>query len=141
MVHGTPAFIAPEQTLGRGDLDARVDIYATGSVAYWLLTGQLLFTADTPMGYLMHHIHTPPRPPSSATELPVPPELDSIILSCLAKDPALRPQTARELSRRLADLDWAGLWTDERAREWWDLHQPVKALSKATPISPELAAR
>ena len=46
----------------------RVDIYATGCVAYWLLTGQLVFTADTPMKLLMNHVHTPPTPPSARTE-------------------------------------------------------------------------
>jgi eukaryotic-like serine/threonine-protein kinase len=124
MVHGTPAFIAPEQALGRADVDGRVDIYATGCVAYWLLTGQLVFTADTPMGYLMHHIHTPPRPPSTLAELPIPPALECLILSCLAKDPAQRPQSARDLSHQLAELECAGDWTEERAREWWDRHQP-----------------
>ena len=44
------------------------DIYATGCVAYWLLTGQLVFTAETPMGLLLHHVHTPPAPPSARTE-------------------------------------------------------------------------
>jgi eukaryotic-like serine/threonine-protein kinase len=48
MVHGTPAFIAPEQILG-SDLDGRADIYATGCLAYWLLTGRLVFTGDTTM--------------------------------------------------------------------------------------------
>src|SRR6266705_4777512 len=107
MVHGTPAFIAPEQALGRADVDARVDIYATGCVAYWLLTGQLVFTADTPMGYLMHHIHTPPRAPSTLAELPIPPALDRLVLSCLAKDPTQRPQSAKDLSRRLMEIESA----------------------------------
>jgi serine/threonine-protein kinase len=124
MVHGTPAFIAPEQAMGRADVDGRVDIYATGCVAYWLLTGRLVFTSDTPMGYLVHHIHTPPRPPSTLAELPIPPALDSLVLSCLAKDPAQRPQSARELSHRLMEIEGARAWTEERAREWWDKHQP-----------------
>jgi serine/threonine-protein kinase len=141
MVQGTPAFIAPEQAMGRADMDARVDIYATGCVAYWLLTGQLVFTAETSMGYLMHHIHTPPRPPSSLSELSIPPDVDDLILSCLAKDPASRPQSARELSRRLAELECAGLWTDERAREWWDLHQPAQAMAARAPMKRELAIR
>ena len=104
-VQGTPAFIAPEQALGESTLDGRADIYATGCVAYWLLTGQLVFTAETPMGLLMHHVHTPPVPPSARTELPIPPALDRLVLSCLAKDPADRPQSARELSLRLAEVD------------------------------------
>ena len=59
VVHGTPAFIAPEQVLG-AHLDGRADIYATGCVAYWMLTGQLVFTADTPVALALHHAQTPP---------------------------------------------------------------------------------
>ena len=123
-VHGTPAFIAPEQALGGPDLDGRADIYATGCVAYWLLTGQLVFNADTPMGLLMHHARTPPTQPSTRSELPIPAALDDLLLSCLAKDPAERPQSARELSRRLAAIEGASAWTEERAREWWATHWP-----------------
>jgi serine/threonine-protein kinase len=141
MVQGTPAFIAPEQALGRADVDGRLDIYAVGCVAYWLLTGKLVFTADTPMGYLMHHIHTPPRPPSTLAELPIPAALDALILSCLAKDPSQRPQSSRELSHLLADIEGAGDWTEERAREWWNRHQPAPARSPATRLVPELVAR
>ena len=100
-VHGTLAFIAPEQAMGT-DLDGRADIYATGCVAYWLLTGQLVFTAETPMGLLQQHAHTTPTPPSARTDLPIPKALDDLVLACLAKDPANRPQSARELSLRLA---------------------------------------
>ena len=106
-IHGTPAFIAPEQALGASDVDGRADIYATGCVAYWLLTGQLVFTAETPMALLLHHAQTPPTPPSARTELPIPAALDDLVLSCLAKNPAERPQSARELSRRLADIEVA----------------------------------
>jgi len=124
-IHGTPAYMAPEQAFGSSDVDGRADIYATGCVAYWLLTGQLVFTADTPMALLLDHAQTPPAPPSSRTELPIPSALDDLVLSCLAKDPAARPQTARELSRRLANVDGATAWTDDRARDWWASHQPV----------------
>ncbi len=68
-VQGTPAFIAPEQALGQSGIDGRADIYATGCVLYWLLTGQLVFTADTVMGLLVHHAHTEPVPPSSRVEI------------------------------------------------------------------------
>ena len=121
---GTPAFIAPEQVMG-GDIDGRADIYATGCLAYWLLTGQLVFTADTPMGLLLQHAQKPPTPPSARTDRPIPPALDDLVLSCLAKDPAKRPQSARELSARLAEVEGANAWTQDRARDWWMMHQPV----------------
>jgi serine/threonine-protein kinase len=121
-VHGTPAYIAPEQALGDVDLDGRADIYATGCVAYWLVTGQLVFDAPTPMALLLHHTQTPPVPPSARTELPIPAALDQLILACLSKDRALRPQSAKELSRRLAAIEGADDWTQDMAREWWQIH-------------------
>lgn len=124
-ISGTPAFLAPEQAMGSPDLDGRCDLYATGCLAYWLLTGQHVFTADKTLELLMHHLKTEPTPPSSRTEMPIPAELDAIVLSCLAKDPAARPQSARELSRQLGQLDVAGAWTEDKAREWWELHQPA----------------
>ena len=117
-VQGTPAFIAPEQAMGT-NLDGRADIYATGCLAYWLLTGQFVFTAETPMGLLVQHAQALPAPPSARIDRPIPPKLDDIVLSCLAKDPAQRPQSARELSLRLAEVEGAGAWTQDRAREWW----------------------
>jgi serine/threonine-protein kinase len=122
MVQGTPAFMAPEQALG-GVVDGRADIYATGCVAYWLLTGQYVFTADTSMGVVLHHVHTPPIAPSARASQAIPPALDSLILSCLAKDPSARPQTARELSNRLAEITDADGWTEESARLWWEQYR------------------
>jgi serine/threonine-protein kinase len=123
LVQGTPAFIAPEQAMGT-ELDGRADLYATGCVAYWLLTGQFVFTAQTAMGLLVQHANSPPAPPSSRTSLPIPRALDDLVLCCLAKDPANRPQSARELSLRLAEVEGASAWTQDRARSWWATHQP-----------------
>ncbi|HEU4524353.1 MAG TPA: serine/threonine-protein kinase, partial [Gemmatimonadales bacterium] len=131
LVQGTPAFIAPEQALGERDLDGRADIYAIGCVGYWLLTGQFVFTADTTMGYLVHHIHTPARPPSTIAPSPIPPRLDEVILACLAKEPAQRPQSARELSCRLQEVDGADRWNAATAKAWWDAHLPASAGSSA----------
>ena len=126
VVHGTPAFMAPEQALGRSNVDGRADIYATGCVAYWLLTGELVFTAETAMALFLHHARTPPLPPSARAELPIPEALDQLVLSCLAKDPAERPQSARELSLRLAAVEGASAWSEDRARDWWTRHEPVQ---------------
>ena len=122
MVQGTPAFIAPEQALG-DPVDGRADIYATGCVAYWLLTGEYVFTADTPLGIVLNHINTAPIAPSARAAQTIPSALDSLILSCLAKDPSARPQTARELSGRLAEIGDADPWTEESARVWWERYR------------------
>ncbi|HKP49737.1 MAG TPA: serine/threonine-protein kinase [Gemmatimonadales bacterium] len=126
-VRGTPAFIAPEQVTG-GQVDGRADIYATGCLAYWFLTGELVFTADTQMGLLLKHVQASPIPPSARTDRPIPPELENLVLSCLAKDPAQRPQSAKELSSRLAQLKGADAWTEDRARDWWVTHREVPDL-------------
>jgi eukaryotic-like serine/threonine-protein kinase len=125
VVRGTPAFIAPEQALGGRPVDHRTDIYATGCLMYWLLTGHLVFTGDTPMQLLVQHAQATPTPPSTRTELPIPAELDAIVLECLAKDPSERPQTARELSRRLEAVPVRDAWTPELARAWWEAHHVV----------------
>jgi serine/threonine-protein kinase len=124
VIQGTPAFIAPEQALGGADVDSRADIYSTGCVAYWLLTGQLVFTANTPMQMLVAHAHTPPEPPSSRTETPIPRDLDALVLSCLAKDREHRPKSARDLLRRLDAVVVRQPWTQARACEWWKVHLP-----------------
>jgi serine/threonine-protein kinase len=124
MIRGTPAFMAPEQAMGDADVDARADIYSTGCVAYWLLTGQLVFRADTAMKMLLAHAHTPPEPPSSRSEMPISPDLEALVLSCLAKDREQRPKSARELRQRLDAVGLQQPWTDARAREWWNVHRP-----------------
>ena len=82
---GTPAYMAPEVILGQEDVDARSDVYSIGCLAYWMLTGQLVFEGNTVVKMLMNHLETPPVPPSKRTELPIPPELERIVLACLEK--------------------------------------------------------
>jgi serine/threonine protein kinase len=126
ILQGTPAYMAPEQVLQGPQIDGRADIYATGCVAYFLVTGKPVFTAATPMAVVVQHANASPPRPSDNSELSIPPALDQVILQCLAKDPADRPQSARELSRRLANISSLTPWTDERAREWWERHQPAR---------------
>ena len=125
VIQGTPAFIAPEQALGGDDVDGRADIYSAGCVAYWLLTGQLVFSEDTTMKTLLAHAHSIPEPPSRRTTFAIPPDLEALVLSCLAKDREHRPQTARDLLHRLDAVPLDHRWTDQRAREWWEAHLPV----------------
>jgi serine/threonine protein kinase len=121
---GTPAYMAPEIILGEADVDRRADVYALGCVAYFLLTGQLVFEAETPMKMLLQHVQTRPVPPSQRTELPIPPELDELIMSCLEKDPDKRPQNAEELLRFRWDCKTCERWTNAYASAWWQTHVP-----------------
>ena len=121
---GTPAFIAPELVRGDAVVDHRVDIYALGCVGYWLLTGRLVFEAPNAIQMLYQHANNDPVPPSRRSELDIPAELDSVILTCLAKHPDDRPHSAGELSRRLAVAVNGGTWSEERAHRWWDRHHP-----------------
>jgi serine/threonine-protein kinase len=121
---GTPAYMAPEIILGEADVDSRADVYALGCVAYYLLTGTLVFEADTPMKMLLQHAHAKPVPPSQRTELPIPRELDELVLACLEKDPNDRPQSAEELFRMAVGCHACEGWTQSSARAWWRTHLP-----------------
>jgi eukaryotic-like serine/threonine-protein kinase len=122
---GTPAYIAPEVIRGDHVPDHRVDIYTLGCVGYWLLTGRLVFQAPNAIQLMYQHANSQPVAPSQRSELEVPADLDRIILSCLAKLPEDRPQSAHELSRLLAASTAANGWTEERAHRWWDRHHPA----------------
>ncbi|HWI18738.1 MAG TPA: serine/threonine-protein kinase, partial [Vicinamibacterales bacterium] len=117
-IRGTPAVMSPEQARG-SDVDGRADIYSTGCLAYFLLTGQHVFSGDDTISILVQHATATPVRPSERSPHPIPAELDDLIMACLAKEPADRPQTARELARRLAAIPGASDWTQERAAMWW----------------------
>jgi serine/threonine protein kinase len=95
---GTPAYICPEQVRGE-EMDHRGDLYSVGVLAYELLTGRLPFPGPNPYDMMLAH----------ATELPptfetlgvtewVPADVERVVMRCLAKDPADRPQSAQELA-------------------------------------------
>lgn len=123
-VSGTPGYMAPEQIVGKGPLDGRVDIYALGCLAYWLVSGELVFRGETVMETMVQHVRERPIPPSQRTELDIPESFEDVILSCLEKDPARRPQSSDEVSQRLQACKVNAPWTSESAREWWDIHAP-----------------
>ncbi|HEU4681665.1 MAG TPA: serine/threonine-protein kinase [Gemmatimonadales bacterium] len=120
---GTPAYIAPETVRGDRAADHRVDIYTLGCVAYWLVTGRLVFQAPNAIQLMYQHANSAPIPPSQRSEFEISPALDSVILACLAKFPEERPQSAAELASRLAAAVGDG-WTEEQAHRWWDRHHP-----------------
>ncbi|HET7585593.1 MAG TPA: protein kinase [Gemmatimonadaceae bacterium] len=97
---GTPAYMAPEQAAGDPDVDHRADIYALGCMAYELLTGETPFANRTPQRMLAAHLAEPPR---NVAELrpDAPPALAELTMHCLAKEPAERPQSARDIVHTL----------------------------------------
>ena len=111
---GTPGFMAPEIALGNPGVDGRSDLYSLGCVAYYLLTGQHVFSGETPVATVLAHVQTPPDPPSARAEFPIPPALDRVVLECLAKEPSGRPASASVLDRRLAECVPSDAWTPRR---------------------------
>ena len=139
---GTPAYMAPEVILGDAESDRRADVYALGCVAYWMLTGHLVFEADTPMKMLVDHVQAAPVPPSKRTELPIPRELEALIMRCLETDPGKRPRDAGELFGMACSCRTGGGWDNEAARQWWELHLPdlTRALTLAVPAAPAVSS-
>lgn len=117
---GTPAFMSPEAVLGR-DQDARSDIYALACVGFWLLTGHLVFEADTPLEMAVQQAQVPATLMSTRfPDIAVPKQLEDVLLSCLEKDPSDRPASAAELARSLSASGIGESWTPAAARRWWD---------------------
>ena len=116
---GTPAYMAPEMALGNSELDGRTDLYGLGCVAYWLITGTLVFEEKGAAAMMLAHVRKDPVPPSKRCSSVVPASLDQAILRCLAKEPAQRPSSAEELGRLLERCDGIGSWSREDAQRWW----------------------
>ena len=109
--------MAPELILGGAEVDRRADVYALGCVAYFLLTGQLVFQAENALQMVARHLSAEPVPPSVRGNVALPPGLDQLILGCLAKRPSERPD-AGALGRALAEIP-VEPWTEEDAAAWW----------------------
>jgi serine/threonine-protein kinase len=110
--------MSPEQATSESDPDARSDIYSLGAVAYFLLTGQPPFEGKNPILVMVAHARDQVIPPSRLTPT-IPPDLESIVLRCLAKSPSERFAEVDELDKALACCACTDQWTEERAAEWW----------------------
>jgi eukaryotic-like serine/threonine-protein kinase len=117
-IMGTAEYMAPETVCEPSRVDARADLYALGSLAYFLLTGTELFTGTTAL-ILSQQVHAVPQRPSSRLGAELPPDLERIVMRCLDKDPARRPQSAVALAAELTRTRTAQTWTRDDAAEWW----------------------
>jgi serine/threonine-protein kinase len=108
MVLCTPEYASPEQARGLGSdrLDGRTDLYSLGLVMYEMLTGELPFQPDTPMGILLAQINTPPRPPTELKpELKISSAMSNFLMKALEKDPDQRFQSAEEMMEAMSKID------------------------------------
>jgi len=130
---GTPPFIAPEALRG-GAIDHRVDLFALGALAYWLLTGQHAFPAQRleDLGPLWR---IAPAPPSQLSPR-IPKELDALVLSLLSLDPLARPTSAAEV---IAMLEVIGELPPEDAEEAERLAQSFLAIPRFVGRKREMA--
>lgn len=96
---GTPAYMSPEQAKG-SETDSRSDIYSLGVIIFQMLSGQQPFRADTPMGVVVKHI-TEPIPEILINNPNLPPEMDVVIKTVLAKDKTKRYSTVMDLAKAL----------------------------------------
>jgi tetratricopeptide (TPR) repeat protein len=100
---GTPAYMAPEQAAGDPNIDHRADIYAFGAMAYEMLTGRSPFAGMAPHQMLAAHV-TEPVVPITDKRPALSPALAELVMACLAKNPADRPQSANEILQALEGM-------------------------------------
>lgn len=121
---GTPHYMSPEALTDPDSIDGRSDLYALGAVGYYMLTGKPVFEGSI-VEILGHHLHTRPAPPSERLGREVLPELEAVIMQCLAKKPEDRPDGAREIRERLAACFEIRRWRQADARAWWEKYDDV----------------
>jgi hypothetical protein len=142
VVEGTPWFTPPEAIQGSTQPNPCSDLYAVGVLGYFLLTGQYIFDAETVSEIHEKQLNASPIPPSRRTTNTINPEMEQIILRCLKKDAALRPQSAGELKALLLNSPAAGKWTLEMRVAWWEAceQKPIAGIVETgTPASTPMA--
>jgi hypothetical protein len=138
VVFGTPGFIPPETLRDPASFDPRGDLYALGAVAYELLTGLSLFERTTVFEICRKHVELDPLSPSERLGRPLPPILSAVVMTCLAKDPDDRPQSAQDLREMLDACEDVGPWTRAEAIEWWAARaKDISALRAPAAAGPE----
>jgi serine/threonine-protein kinase len=116
---GTPLYMAPEIISHPGQASPHSDLYALGAVGYFLITGHNVFEGASAVEICAAHLNDPPVTPSERVGQPVAGDLEGIILSCLAKQPAHRPSDAAAMRDALLSCADSGSWSQRQAQEWW----------------------
>ena len=130
---GTPWFMPPESIKDSALSDPRSDIYAVGALAYYLLTGEYVFNAETVLEIYEQQLTQSPVPPGRRTANPVSAETERTILRCLEKDAQLRPRTVGELRALLLASPQRADWGQEQRTAWWKCYRPEAPAVSAQP--------
>jgi serine/threonine-protein kinase len=120
-VAGSPLYMAPELVVHSQPPDRRTDIYSLGAVAYFLLTGRPPFLGASAMEVMIAQTRDPVVPPSELRG-GIPPDLEEVVLRCLAKKPSDRYPDALSLAAALDACADAANWSSKHAAEWWRTH-------------------
>ncbi len=143
---GTPLYMSPESIEDPDRADARSDLYSLGAVGYFLLTGRVVFDAANVLEIIRHHLDSKPVPPSERLGQPIAGDLEQLILSCLAKSPGDRPQSAAAMAKSLSHCVPLRPWSLADAERWWAGFEPkgpldatVVAATKEINLSATLA--
>ena len=134
-MHGTPAYMSPEEATGDSEVEERSDLYSLGCVAYYLLTGKLLFDEASSIKMALAHASREPIAPSRVARQNIPPALERLVLACLEKKPADRPASAAAVAAEIAASGLASSWTPERSLAWWREHLPEKLAATVPRVS------
>ena len=118
-VAGTPPYIAPERLQDPSCMDTRSDLFSVGVIAFNLVTGKQPFAGNSAMEIAWHCVNTSTPRPSEVTDLPIPAQLEQLIIECMAGDPAQRPVSADAIIVWLDAIALEQRWDQRAAREWW----------------------
>ncbi len=131
---GTPLYMSPEAVQHPDRVDGRSDLYSLGCVGYYLLTAQTVFAGMSLGEVLLHQVRSMPEKPSVRLGRAVSSDLEEILMSCLAKNPAERPAGAEALEAALGKCTAAQSWSREQAGQWWHSHQSEITVRPAKPV-------
>jgi len=138
VILGTPAYVAPEAVTDPDHITHAVDLYALGAVGYFLVTGRRLFEGKTAVDVCIQHVTQPPKRPSDVAGIAIAPELEAILMTCLAKQPADRYASAAALADALEALPPAGDWSKASAAAWWAAFEKAEAASTGVSTTPTM---
>lgn len=133
---GTPQYVSPEQVMGKQgvEVDGRSDLYALGIVLYEMLTGRLPFESDTPVGLLVHHLHTAPIPPHELRpDLGIPRSVSAVLMKALEKDPDQRFRDAQEMRGAILSVEKQIKQPEQGGTVAWPAEVPAEIIKAPAP--------